>query len=242
MHGNRVARATTGAETGAKSEDVATWVRAGMERAGGGRPRLGTLRAAAAGCQACPLWARATQTVFGEGRLDARLMLVGEQPGDQEDQQGAPFVGPAGRILDQALERADIDRRHAYVTNAVKHFKWSAVEPRGRRRLHEKPSAREVAACKPWLAAEIDLLQPDVIVALGATAAQALLGSGFRLTAHRGERLHTSWAPSLLATIHPSAVLRMRDAASRDEAFQSLVADLKVARSLLPGRAVAADR
>jgi DNA polymerase len=190
------------------------------------RLTLPQLRAAAAHCQGCPLYQNATQTVFGEGRKTARLLIVGEQPGDQEDLQGKPFVGPAGTLLHDALAEARIDEDDVYVTNAVKHFKW---EPRGKRRLHAKPSSREVAACRPWLEAEIDVIHPQVIVCLGATAAQSLLGRDFRLTRSRGEiRLYQNQTPTL-ATYHPSAVLRTPDRESRHQMRHFLVADLETA-------------
>jgi len=184
---------------------------------------LEALRAAARHCRGCDLYKDATQTVFGDGGSEARLLLVGEQPGDREDREGEPFVGPAGRLLDRALEAAGVDRGVVYVTNAVKHFKW---EPRGPRRLHKSPSARERAACRPWLMAEIGAVRPDVVVCLGATASQALLGSGFRLTAHRGEVLEGPAGVSVVATIHPSAVLRMKGD-EREAAFAGLVEDLQ---------------
>ena len=187
---------------------------------------LEEIRQSAARCRACDLYRRATQTVFGEGPENARLMLVGEQPGDQEDQTGQPFVGPAGRLLDRALAAGGIDRSKTYVTNAVKHFKWV---PRGKRRIHEKPNGREREACHPWLEAEIRLVAPRIVVCLGATAAQALLGPGFRLTQHRGEMLYSSWAPRVMATIHPSALLRIREPDEREAAFQDLVDDLRKA-------------
>lgn len=188
-------------------------------------------RRRAEGCQACELWRNATQTVFGEGRAGAPLMLVGEQPGDREDLAGHPFVGPAGRVLDEALAEAGIEREDAYVTNAVKHFKWTA---RGKRRIHGKPNRQEVTACRPWLDAELAAVGPEVVVALGATAAQALLGPAFRLTQHRGEDLaETGIAPHVLATAHPSSVLRVPDPAGRAEARAALVADLAVAARLL---------
>jgi len=191
------------------------------------------LRRAAGACQACDLWARATQTVFGEGPVPAPLMLVGEQPGDQEDRQGRPFVGPAGRLLDEAMDEAGIDRNRAYVTNAVKHFKWTE---RGKRRLHDKPNRAEVVACHQWLDREMALVRPEVLVALGATAAQSLLGPSFRVTRHRGEVLDdTGLGPLLVATAHPSAVLRVRDPEERRQAQQQLVADLRVAAGLLAG-------
>ncbi|QYM77784.1 UdgX family uracil-DNA binding protein [Horticoccus luteus] len=188
------------------------------------RTSLRALRDAAADCRACPLWRAATQTVFGEGRRPARWMFVGEQPGDHEDRSGRPFVGPAGRLLDAAMAEAGIDRREVYVTNAVKHFKWV---PAGRRRLHQKPNAREVAACRPWLDAEIALVQPEVVVALGATAAQALMGRTFRVTRERGKLLAVGWARAFMATVHPSAILRMKGA-DREAARQALVEDLRV--------------
>ena len=192
---------------------------------------LTALRREAAICRNCDLWREATQTVFGEGLRRSRVMLVGEQPGDAEDLAGRPFVGPAGRVLDEALAEAGIDRDDAYVTNAVKHFKWKA---RGKRRIHQRPNAGEVAACKPWLLGELDAVHPDVLVALGATAAQALLGSSFRVTKQRGVPLEeTGFARFVVATIHPAAVLRERDAESRSLAQQGLVRDLKVVRGLL---------
>ena len=192
------------------------------------------LRRAARGCTACPLWEPATQTVFGEGSVPAPLVLVGEQPGDKEDKAGRPFVGPAGGVLDEALAAAGIDRSKTYTTNAVKHFKY---RPAGKRRLHQNPAAREVAACRPWLDAELALARPDVVVLLGATAGKAILGPAFRVTRDRGRFLE--WpAPQvlpgrLLATIHPSAVLRSPDAEARAAAFDGLVADLGVVAAAL---------
>ena len=180
------------------------------------------LREAVQHCRGCPLYEDATQAVFGEGPLSAEVMLVGEQPGDQEDRAGAPFVGPAGRVLDRALDDAGIDRRTAYVTNAVKHFKWKA---RGKRRIHDKPTWTEQSACRPWLEAELELVRPRVLVLMGATAAQSLLGRDFRLTRHRGEALDSDLAELVTATIHPSAVLRGEN---REELFQGLVDDLRV--------------
>jgi uracil-DNA glycosylase len=194
------------------------------------RASLATLREAAAVCRACPLWKRGTQTVFGEGPVSAALMLVGEQPGDQEDQQGKPFVGPAGRLLSAALAKAGIDRRKTYLSNAVQHFKW---EPRGKRRIHQKPNALEIAACRPWLLAEIAVIKPDVLVVLGATAAQSLLGRQFRVTQHRGEIIPTSLAPRVLATVHPSSLLRAPDEATRQRETARFIADLRVAAKLL---------
>jgi DNA polymerase len=183
---------------------------------------LTALREAVQGCRGCPLYANATQAVFGEGSLKAGVMLVGEQPGDQEDLAGAPFVGPAGKLLDRALEEAGIDRETTYVTNAVKHFKWKA---RGTRRIHDKPTWTEVMACRPWLDAELALVKPRALVLLGATAAQALLGKSFKVTQERGRPLDSELADLVVATIHPSAVLR---AENRDEMLAGLVDDLRV--------------
>ncbi len=194
-------------------------------------PDLEKLRDAAAGCKACPLWETGTQTVFGEGARQAQVMLVGEQPGDREDREGRPFVGPAGQLLDRALDEAEIDRRLAYVTNVVKHFKWT---PRGKRRIHAKPNWGEIAACRPWLEAELAVVQPRVLVCLGSTAAQALLGRQFRVTRQRGELVESDLAPSALATIHPSAILRMEDD-EREREVQAFVSDLRVAARLLNG-------
>ncbi len=187
------------------------------------RPSLPKLRKAAAGCKACPLWKTGTQTVFGEGAAKAQVMFIGEQPGDVEDKAGKPFVGPAGQVLNDALEAAGVPRGDAYVTNAVKHFKW---EPRGTRRLHSKPSAREVSACRPWLEAEINIIKPQMIVCLGATAAQSLLGREFRVSRQRGEVFEHELAPWVMATVHPSSLLRTRD--DREAAFAGFVADLRV--------------
>lgn len=188
-------------------------------------PNLSQLREAAAGCKACDLWKTGTQTVFGEGSSHARVMLIGEQPGDKEDRQGQPFVGPAGAVLNKALKAAGIDRDDVYVTNIVKHFKW---EPRGQRRIHKKPNAIEIRACRPWLEAEIRVTGPDVVVLLGATAAQGILGAEFRVTQHRGEWLQSEIAPNVLATVHPSAILRAPDDESRHEEMGRFIADLKV--------------
>jgi uracil-DNA glycosylase family protein len=187
---------------------------------------IGQLREAAASCHGCDLWTEATQTVFGEGAGHARLMLVGEQPGDQEDIQGKPFVGPAGRVLERALGEAAIDRRRVYVTNAVKHFRFIR---RGKRRLHEKPNAAQVRACRPWLEAELEVVQPRLIVLLGATAAQSVMGPAFRVTKQRGEVLPSPLGIPVLATVHPSSILRATDGESREVAMSSFVADLKVA-------------
>jgi uracil-DNA glycosylase len=194
------------------------------------RPTLERLCQSARECRACHLWERGTQTVFGEGARSAEVMLVGEQPGDQEDVAGKPFVGPAGRILDQALGDAGIDRRRAYVTNVVKHFKW---EPRGKRRIHQKPNWSEMAACRPWLEAEIEVLEPDAIVCLGATAAQALLGRDFRVTRQRGALVDSPLARYVLATVHPSSILRQRDEEARRVEYEAFVADLKAVPPLL---------
>jgi len=185
---------------------------------------LQELKRTAKDCKNCDLWKLGTQTVFGEGGPKAQVMLVGEQPGDQEDLEGRPFVGPSGKLLDKALEEAGIDRKKVYVTNAVKHFKW---EPRGKRRIHKKPNAAEIAACRPWLDGEIAALQPKIIVCLGATAAQSLLGRTFRVTQHRGEFLKSDLAPFVMATVHPSSILRAPDEKSRHEAMEQFIADLK---------------
>lgn len=191
---------------------------------------LRILRQAAAECRGCPLWRDATRTVFGSGYKKAKLMLVGEQPGDREDIEGEPFVGPAGRILARALQGAEIDRREVYLTNAVKHFKWRA---RGKRRLHQTPRAGEVEACKPWLEAELDAVRPVALLALGATAAKALYGSSVRVTRDRGKPIDSSLAPVAALTIHPSAILRLRDHEEREEALGGLVEDLRyVAREV----------
>src|SRR5436190_19301614 len=197
------------------------------------RLSLASLREAAGGCQACPLWRTATQTVFGEGAARSELMLVGEQPGDREDREGHPFVGPAGRLLDEALEEAGIDRTKAYVTNVVKHFKW---EPRGKRRIHAKPNAVEIAACVPWLEAELEVVKPRVLVCLGATAAQALLGRQFRVTHDRGKWIESPLAPHVMATVHPSSILRSPDSETRHAEMADFIADLRpVAEALQTG-------
>lgn len=192
---------------------------------------LPALREAAAGCQGCPLFKTGTQTVFGEGPASARAIFIGEQPGDMEDRSGLPFVGRAGRLLDELMEEAGIDRSKVYVTNAVKHFKWVA---RGKRRLHAKPTSREMAACKPWLEAELGVVKPDVVVCLGATAAQDLLGPDFRITRDRGRVFRdTAYALALLATLHPSAVLRVPTPEAREAARAGLLADLRVVHRLM---------
>ena len=191
---------------------------------------LDELRQAARRCQDCPLWANATQTVFGAGDPHARVMLVGEQPGDEEDKKGLPFVGPAGRLLDKALEAAGVDREHLYVTNAVKHFKWQL---RGKRRLHKTPAQREIDACHQWIEGEIEAVKPHVIVALGATAAKALIGPGFRVTLQRGQFVESPLAPCVFATFHPSALLRLQEDEDREAAFQQFVKDLKLIKKAL---------
>ena len=191
---------------------------------------LAALRAAAAACRGCDLWKRGTQTVFGEGRREARVMLVGEQPGHEEDLTGHPFVGPAGRLLDRALQVAGIARDDAYVTNVVKHFKW---EPAGKRRIHARPNRMEIAACLPWLRAELDVVKPEALVCLGATAAQALLGPRFRVTRQRGQWVRSPCAPRVLATVHPSSILRAPDDAARERELEAFVADLTAVRTAL---------
>jgi len=182
------------------------------------------LREAAAGCRACDLYKTATQTVFGEGAEHARVMFVGEQPGDREDREGKPFVGPAGGVLDEALEAAGIDRGQIYITNAVKHFKW---KPQGKRRLHQKPNAAEINACRPWLDAELDVVRPELLVLLGATAAQALLGRDFRVTLQRGQFIERPGLPVTTATVHPSSILRAPDDESRQLEMRAFIEDLR---------------
>ena len=191
---------------------------------------LANLREAAARCRACHLWKRGTQTVFGAGSSRARLMLVGEQPGNEEDLAGKPFVGPAGKLLNQALEQADIAPRDAYVSNVVKHFKW---EPRGKRRIHAKPNIAEITACRPWLEAEIAAIKPKLIVCLGATAAQALLGSSFRVSRQRGELVASPFAEMVMATVHPSSILRAPDEETRHAERDRFIEDLRKAAALL---------
>jgi DNA polymerase len=188
------------------------------------------LREDARACRDCPLWANATQTVFGAGDPHARVVLVGEQPGDEEDRKGLPFVGPAGRLLDRALEAAGVAREHLYVTNAVKHFKWQL---RGKRRLHKTPAQREIDACRQWLEREIQAVQPEVIVALGATAARALIGKDFKVSVMRGQLVKSPLAPCVFATFHPSALLRLKDEAEKEKAFTQLVDDLKLIQKAL---------
>ena len=194
-----------------------------------GELSLPALREAAAGCRGCDLWRLGTQTVFGEGPDDAMVMFVGEVPGDQEDKQGRPFVGPAGRLLDRALEAAGIDRTTVYLTNAVKHFKW---QPRGKRRIHQKPTWTEITACRPWLEAELSVVRPRVLVLLGATAAQSLLGRDFRVTQHRGALLESDLAEAVTATVHPSSILRGAPE-QREANFDAFVDDLKVVAGVL---------
>jgi DNA polymerase len=193
---------------------------------------LSEMRRVAANCKACDLWRNATQTVFGEGLPRARVMLVGEQPGDQEDRTGRPFVGPAGKLLDQALVAAGIDRSDVYVTNVVKHFKWTPAE-RGKRRIHKKPRYSEIRACRPWLDAELMAVRPEVLVCLGASAAQSLLGSEFRVSRDRGKLVESSLAPCVIATVHPSSILRAQDADSRHLQMNEFVKDLRKIAQLL---------
>lgn len=192
---------------------------------------LTRLRERAASCTACDLYAKATATVFGEGAASAKVMLIGEQPGDAEDREGRPFVGPAGKLLDRALVDAGIDRRLVYVTNVVKHFKWVA---RGKKRIHQKPNSLQIESCRPWLDAELDRVSPKVVVALGSTAAQALFGSRFRVTRERGTPVDSPLAETAFATIHPSAILRMPDRTVRDEEYRRFVGDLRVAAEAAP--------
>jgi uracil-DNA glycosylase family protein len=194
------------------------------------RPTLSKLRLASAGCRACPLWESGTQTVFGEGSAKAAAMLVGEQPGDQEDREGRPFVGPAGRVLEEGLELAGIDRDAIYVTNAVKHFKWEA---RGKRRIHAKPTWSEQVACRPWLEAELQVVKPRILVCLGATAAQSLLGKQFRVTQARGRWLDSSLAEHVTTTVHPSAILRQRERDVRHREMAAFVDDLRLVATVL---------
>lgn len=194
------------------------------------RKSLKAFREAAADCQGCELWKRGTQTVFGAGARHAEVLFVGEQPGNEEDLTGKPFVGPAGRLLNDALDEAGIDRAQTYVTNVVKHFKW---EPRGKRRIHKKPNAGEIAACRPWLEAEIDLIRPKVIVCLGATAAQALLGPKFKVSKQRGQFIESNLAPYILATVHPSSILRAPDDETRHSEKRDFVDDLKKVAQVL---------
>jgi DNA polymerase len=191
---------------------------------------LESLRRAAQKCQGCALYKNATQTVFGDGDAHARVLLVGEQPGNEEDLDGHPFVGPAGRVLDEGLAAAGIERAATYVTNIVKHFKW---EQRGKRRIHSKPNLREIDACLPWLEQEIAVLRPELIVCLGATAAQALLGSAFRVTRERGRPIPSALAPCVIATVHPSSILRQRTSEDRQREMEAFIADLKVAAELI---------
>jgi DNA polymerase len=194
------------------------------------RRTLRTLKSSARACRACHLWRNATQTVFGEGSVDADVMLVGEQPGNDEDLAGHPFVGPAGRVLNEALEEAGIDRARTYVTNVVKHFKW---EPRGKRRIHARPKAGEIGACRPWIDAEIAVVHPRVIVCLGATAAKALIGASFKVSTERGRFVESALAPLVTATVHPSSILREPDSNARREAMRAFVNDLKKVKARL---------
>jgi DNA polymerase len=194
---------------------------------------LSTLRTAARGCEACPLYRNATQTVFGEGPRHARIVFIGEQPGDEEDRKGRPFVGPAGRLLDRALAEAGVDRAQCYVTNAVKHFKW---EPRGKRRLHQKPNSREIAACRPWWQAELALIKPQFLVCLGGTAARAVFGREVKVMRERGKLVATPWAERTLITIHPSALLRAPDDATRERGFALFVRELSALKTEANGQ------
>lgn len=194
---------------------------------------LDELRRASGACRGCDLWENATQTVFGAGPAPAAMMLVGEQPGDREDREGSPFVGPAGRLLDEALEAAGVTRDDVYVSNVVKHFKWTA---RGKRRIHQKPNAQEISACVPWLREELARVQPQVLVCLGATAAQALLGRTFKVTQHRGEPVESDLAPCVMATVHPSSILRSRDDETRRLEMKAFIRDLETAAAQIPAR------
>jgi DNA polymerase len=196
------------------------------------RATLRDLHEAAKQCRACDLWKNATQTVFGEGSTKADIMLIGEQPGDQEDRSGHPFVGPAGKLLDQALADAGIDRSEVYVTNVVKHFRWTPAE-RGKRRIHKKPRASEIQACRPWLDAELEIVKPKIVVCLGASAAQALLGNEFRVSRERGKAIKSTLAALIVATVHPSSILRAPEDASREEQRKQFVNDLKAVKRLL---------
>ncbi len=200
-----------------------------------GAPSLATLQIAARTCKACDLWRNATQTVFGEKPAPARVMFVGEQPGDSEDKAGHPFVGPAGKMLDEVLVEVGIDRSEVYVTNVVKHFKWAAAE-RGKRRIHKKPRHSEIEACRPWLDAELQAVRPEVLVCLGASAAQALLGRDFRVTRHRGTLMKSELAPNVLATVHPSSILRAPDSEAREQQRREFARDLKKVADLIKGR------
>ena len=194
------------------------------------RPTISKLQEAARGCRACPIWRTGTQTVFGEGSRKAKVVFVGEQPGNDEDLAGKPFVGPAGKLLDKALVEAKIEREDVYVTNVVKHFKW---EPKGKRRLHKKPNSREIAACRPWLEAELEVLQPEVLVCLGATAAQALLGKDFKVSQRRGQFVDSGLARHVIATVHPSSILRAPDDETRHEEMKRFIEDLRKVASVI---------
>jgi DNA polymerase len=221
----RSTRTSTGNPADASHPEVARQMAEGLKS-------VEQLRRVAAGCQACDLWKRATRTVFGEGPSRARIMMVGEQPGDQEDLAAHPFVGPAGKLLDQALEEAGIDRSDVYVTNVVKHFKWAASE-RGKRRIHKKPRADEIEACRPWLDSELRVVKPEVLVCLGATAAQVLFGGQFRVSTQRGEWIDSPLAPHAIATVHASSILRAPDDEARHAQTKEFIRDLKVIAELL---------
>jgi uracil-DNA glycosylase family protein len=216
--------------TGDRIEDRTGSTLTGLAK-GSTQKSIESLRRAAAGCQACDLWKTATQTVFGEGPSRAKIMLVGEQPGDQEDIEGHPFVGPAGRLLNEALAEAGLERSNVYVTNVVKHFKWVAAT-RGKRRIHKKPRYSEIHACRPWLDAEVDALKPQVLVCLGATAAQTLLGREFSVMRQRGQPVNSPLAPFVMATVHPSSILRAPDDQSRRSQMQAFVSDLRIVAKL----------
>ena len=196
------------------------------------RPTIQRLQATAKTCRACPLWKTGTQTVFGEGSAAAKVIFVGEQPGNDEDLAGKPFVGPAGKFLDKVLDEVGIDRDEVYVTNVVKHFKW---EPVGKRRIHKKPNSREIAACRPWLEAELEVIKPEVLICLGATAAQALLGKDFRVSQRRGELIQSELAPFVMATVHPSSILRAPDDEKRRQAREEFITDMRKAAELIHG-------
>lgn len=218
--GKTSARARSGEESGTAAPLIPS------------HPTIKKLQEAARDCRACPLWKTGTQTVFGEGSREAKVVFVGEQPGNDEDLAGKPFVGPAGKLLDKALVEAGIERNEVYVTNAVKHFKW---EPKGKRRLHKKPNSREIAACRPWLEAELDVLKPRVLVCLGATAAQALLGKEFRVSQRRGEFVESELAEQVVATVHPSSILRAPDDETRHQEMKRFVEDLKKVAKVIRG-------
>ena len=218
--------ANSGRDRRIKENDSAILVGARAAERVSPQATLAEVGRAAATCRACDLWKTATQTVFGEGSIKAKIMVVGEQPGDQEDRMGRPFVGPAGRVLDQALAEAEIERSQVYITNVVKHFKWGPAE-RGKRRIHKKPRYSEIQACRPWLDAELERVKPEVLVCLGVSAAQALLGKDFRVSRQRGQFIPSSLAPHVIATVHPSSILRAQDDESRHQQLEAFVQDLR---------------